>query len=51
MNWTEVAHIFYPSTWEVEASCDLSWVWGQYGLQSEFQDSQGYTVKPHLFIK
>jgi hypothetical protein len=22
------------------------WVWGQPGLQSEFQDSQGYTKKP-----
>jgi hypothetical protein len=24
------------------------WVWGQSGLQSEFQDSQGYTEKPCL---
>jgi hypothetical protein len=24
------------------------WVWGQPGLQSEFQDSQGYTEKPYL---
>jgi hypothetical protein len=24
------------------------WVWGQPGLQSEFQDSQGYTEKPRL---
>ena len=24
------------------------WVWGQPGLQSEFQDSQGYTQKPCL---
>ena len=24
------------------------WVWGQPGLQSEFQDSQGYTGKPCL---
>jgi hypothetical protein len=24
------------------------WVWDQPGLQSEFQDSQGYTVKPCL---
>jgi hypothetical protein len=24
------------------------WVWGQPGLQSEFQDSQGYTEKPCL---
>jgi hypothetical protein len=22
------------------------WVWGQPGLQNEFQDSQGYTEKP-----
>ena len=26
-----------------QANC---WVWGQSGLQSEFQDSQGYTKKP-----
>jgi hypothetical protein len=24
------------------------WVWGQPGLQSKFQDSQGYTEKPCL---
>jgi hypothetical protein len=24
------------------------WVWGQPGLQSEFQDSQSYTEKPRL---
>jgi hypothetical protein len=24
------------------------WVWGKPGLQSEFQDSQGYTKKPCL---
>ena len=24
------------------------WVWGQAGLQSEFQDSQGYIEKPCL---
>jgi hypothetical protein len=24
------------------------WVWSQPGLQSEFQDSQGYTEKPCL---
>jgi hypothetical protein len=24
------------------------WVWGQPDLQSEFQDSQGYTEKPCL---
>jgi hypothetical protein len=27
------------------------WVWGQPGLQSEFQDSQGYTEKPCLKTK
>jgi hypothetical protein len=36
-----VAHAFNPSTWEAEASVFLS-------LQSEFQDSQGYTEKPCL---
>jgi hypothetical protein len=35
-----VAHAFNPSTWEG--------VRGQPGLQSEFQDSQGYTEKPCL---
>ena len=33
-------YAFNPSTWEAEA--------GQPGLQSEFQDSQGYTEKPCL---
>jgi hypothetical protein len=37
---------FYPSTREAEAG-DF-WVRGQPGLQSEFQDSQGYTEKPCL---
>jgi hypothetical protein len=37
-----VAHAFNPSTWEAEASR------GQPGLQSEFQDSQGYIEKPCL---
>jgi hypothetical protein len=37
-----VAHTFSPSTWEAEAGG----VRGQPGLQSEFQDSQGYTEKP-----
>ena len=32
-----VVHAFNPSTWEAEV--------GQRGLQSEFQDSQGYTEK------
>jgi hypothetical protein len=41
-----VAHIFNPSTWEAEAGRFLSSrpVW----IQSEFQDSQGYTEKPCL---
>jgi hypothetical protein len=42
-----VAHAFNPSTWEAEAGGFLSsrpaWF-----LQSEFQDSQGYTEKPCL---
>jgi hypothetical protein len=41
-----VAHAFNPSTWEAEAG-DF-WVRGQPGLQSEFQESQGYTEKPCL---
>jgi hypothetical protein len=39
-----VAHTFNPSTWEAEAGKFP----GQPGLQSEFQDSQGYTEKPCL---
>ena len=39
-----VAHVFNPSTWEAEADGFL----GQPGLQSELQDSQGYTEKPCL---
>jgi hypothetical protein len=38
-----VAHTFNPSTWEAEAGGFLVQV--QPGLQSEFQDSQGYTEK------
>jgi hypothetical protein len=41
-----VAHAFNPSTQEAEA--EDFWVPGQPGLQSEFQDSQGYTEKPCL---
>jgi hypothetical protein len=41
-----VAHTFNPSTREAEEG-DF-WVQGQPGLQSEFQDSQGYTEKPCL---
>jgi hypothetical protein len=40
---TVVAHTFDPSTWE-RRQVDF-WVGGQPGLQSEFQDSQGYTEK------
>ena len=39
-------HTFNPSTWKAEAA-DF-WVRGQPGLQSEFQDNQGYTEKPCL---
>jgi hypothetical protein len=41
-----VAHTFSPSTQEAEAGGFLSS--SQPGLQSEFQDSQGYTEKPRL---
>jgi biotin carboxylase len=39
-----VAHTFNPSTQEAEAGGFP----GQPGLQSEFQDSQGYKEKPYL---
>jgi hypothetical protein len=39
-----VAHAFNSSTWEAEAGGFR----GQPGLQSEFQDSQGYIEKPCL---
>jgi hypothetical protein len=42
-----VMHAFNPSTREAEAGGFLSFS-GQPGLQSEFQDSQGYTEKPCL---
>ena len=45
-----VAHAFNPSTQEVEAGGFLR-VRGQPGLQSEFQDSLGYTEKPCLIKK
>jgi hypothetical protein len=38
-----VAQAFNPSTREADF-----WVWGQPGLQSEFQDSPGYKEKPCL---
>jgi hypothetical protein len=41
-----VEHAFNPSTWEAETGRFLSS--SQPGLQSEFQDSQGYTEKPCL---
>jgi hypothetical protein len=41
-----VVHIFNPSTWEAEAGRFLSS--RPPGLQSEFQDSQGYMEKPCL---
>jgi hypothetical protein len=41
-----VAHAYNPSTWG-QRQADF-WVWGQPGLQSEFQDSQGDTEKPCL---
>ena len=41
-----VAHAFNPSKWETEAGGFLSS--RPPGLQSEFQDSQGYTEKPCL---
>jgi hypothetical protein len=39
--------VFNPSTREAEAGGFL-WVRSQPGLQSEYQDSQGYTEKPCL---
>jgi hypothetical protein len=45
ISWEEMAHAFDPRTWESEVDF---WVRGQHGLQSEFQDSQGYTEKPCL---
>jgi hypothetical protein len=41
-----VAHAFNPSTWEAEAGRFLSS--RPAGLQSEFQDSHGFTEKPCL---
>jgi hypothetical protein len=41
-----VVHAFNPSTWEAEAGGFLSL--RKPGLQSEFQDSQGYTEKLSL---
>ena len=41
-----VDHVFSSSTWR-QRQADF-WVWGQLGLQSEFQDSQGYPKEPCL---
>ena len=41
-----VAHTFNTSTGEAEEG--RFWVQGQPGLQSEFQDRQGYTEAPCL---
>jgi hypothetical protein len=50
--WAMVAHAFNPSTWDAETGGYLRlWVQGQTGLQSEFQDSQGYTEKPCVKTK
>jgi hypothetical protein len=48
-----VVHAFNPSTREAKAEAEAggflsSRPRGQPGLQSEFQDSQGYTEKPCL---
>jgi hypothetical protein len=40
-----------PSTWEAEAEAGGFLSSSQPGLQSEFQDSQGYTEKPSLETK
>jgi hypothetical protein len=42
-----VVHAFNPSTQEAKTGESL-WIWGQPGLQSEFQDSQGYTACPKI---
>jgi hypothetical protein len=41
-----VVHTFNPEL-EGQRQVDF-WVWGQPGLQSEFQESQGYTERPCL---
>ena len=42
-----LVHAFNTNTWEVETGRSL-WIWGQCGLQSEFQDSQSYMIRPCL---
>jgi hypothetical protein len=41
-----MVHAFNPGSWR-QRQADF-WVRGQRGLQSEFQDSQGYTEEPCL---
>jgi hypothetical protein len=38
---------FNPSTWEAEAGESLK---GQPGLQSEFQDNQGYIIEGYIIV-
>ena len=45
LSQAEVAHAFNANTWEAELGQSW-WVWGQPGLQNEFQDNQRYTEKP-----
>jgi hypothetical protein len=49
-NWTSTGQWWHTPLdpalgWQRQADF---WVWGQPGLQSEFQDSQDYTEKPYL---
>lgn len=46
----KVAHAFDPNTQEAKEGSSVL-VRGQPGLQSEFQDSQGYIVKPCVVKK
>lgn len=40
-----VMHVSNPSSPKAEI-----WVWGQLGLESKFQDREGYTEKPFVFV-
>jgi hypothetical protein len=42
-----VVYAFNPSTWEPEAGL---WIWGHPDLQSKFQNSQIYIVRPCLGV-
>ena len=46
ISWAVVAHALIPALGR-QRQVDF-WVQGHPGLQSEFQDSQGYTEKPCL---